>query len=145
METIGKYSEVVVSRTLDGEEGEILEDGEIDDAEAVEFPSEEKAESETIIEEEVVVINEEEEVSEEEEEQQRKHRKRTHHRRRKRRHDDHKSEEKKSRHKKRKVNIFFNTFIPNFNWMCKYAMHCTTSTFLNRTVGNSVPPGRRVP
>ena len=106
MEAVEKFSEVAVSRTLEGEEGEILEDGEIDEEEVGEDQSVPKIESETIIEEEEVVINEEEEEISEEEEQQRKHRKRSHHRRRKRKHDEHKSDEKKSRHKKRKVLLF---------------------------------------
>ena len=104
METIDKGAEIAASRCIEDEEdGEILEDGEIDEEEVVEAPTVEKIETETILEEEEVVVNEEEVVEEasEEEEDQRKHRKKSHHRRRKKRHDD----ERKSRHKKRKVCI----------------------------------------
>ena len=120
MEAIGKLAEITASRCIDGEEGEILEDGEIDEEEVVETMPADDIENETIIEEEVVV-NDDEENSEEEEEQK-KHRKKSHHRRRKRRHDDHKSEEKKSRHKKRKVcvarTLLYNLYDAGYTSAC---------------------------
>jgi len=77
------------SDVVTGEEGEILEEGEID--------------------EDVHVANNEEdgeadEASNDDDEKRRHHRKS--HKHRKRKHDDRKSEEKRSRHKKKKVHIY---------------------------------------
>ncbi|XP_076801481.1 uncharacterized protein LOC143445948 [Clavelina lepadiformis] len=95
-------ADITLSLRPGGEDGEILEDGEIDDEDLER--DEEATESHANEKDDPDVINDEEAIEESEDDDKKRHHKKSHHRRRKRKHekDDRRSEEKKSRHKKRK-------------------------------------------